>query len=408
MITAFTMLANALGTVVLVVLILVVLVEFVLRVIRFVDTSILSVPVTRKDFLAEGYQDYVAWVDDWSKPMFQYLPVGFRHFNTNNPIPGRVENNSLGFRCREFDQMDSEALRVVILGGSAAWGSGASSNRGTIAGQLETLLNENLNVLGNHSSAQCFNLAQVNGFQTQDILSTVFFASRIRPHVVVSFTGWNELISNYLMREDYLEKYGAFYINEMEGWEPPDVVGNKAKYLREALRMWGEERFEIVRKFRPQQTEPSGNPVAVVQERVELGANLFKWHLQTIQKLANAYDFTHLQFMQPYVYRKKHLTDQESRIVELYDHVRPVQGGLARGNYLRENNIYRPLLDSLSDGADESVGSVFDLCDVFREETSSRFYTLVHLNDDGYFDVASRMYRAVLETCGVRADAILR
>ena len=401
------MLANVVGTTVIVLLGLAVLAELLLRVTRFVENSVLSVPVTRKDFLAEAYQDYIAWVEDWSKPMFQYLPVGFRHFNTDNPIPHRVENNSLGFRCREFDQMDPDALRVAVLGGSAAWGSGATSNRGAIAGQLEILLNQTPELLGGHKSAQCFNLAQVNGYQTQDILTTIFFAPRIQPHVVLSFTGWNELAANDVMRANYLEQYGAFYMDEMEGWEPLSVIGNKTKHLGEALRMWGEERFEIVRKFRPRLSKPTGNPVSVFQERLELGTKLFEWHLRTLHKLANAYSFKHLQFMQPYVYRKKHLTDQESKIVELYDHVRPVHGGVATGNYLRENNIYGTLFDGLADGAGEPVGPIFDLCDVFRDETESRFYTLVHLNDAGYLEVARRMYAALLKTYDVRREPVL-
>ena len=408
MTSIFAIVANLLGTLILGLLALALVVELILRAIRFVDDTLLSVPVTRKDFLAEGYQDYIGWVEDWSKPMFQYLPVGFRHFNVDNPIPNKVENNSLGFRCREFDQMDPEAFRVVVLGGSAAWGSGATSNQGTIAGQLEILLNENQELLGGPKSAQCYNLAQVNGYQTQDLLTTIFFASRIRPHVVVSFTGWNELAANDVMRKEHLEKYGAFYIDEMEGWEPTSVIGNKTRHLGEALRMWGEERFEIVRKFQPQPARAQADPVTAFKERLALGAKLFEWHLETIQTLAHAYSFTHLQFMQPYVYRKKHLTEQEKRIVELYDEVRPVHGGVATGDYLRQNNIYRPLLDSLAESGDESVGAVFDLCDVFREETESRFYTLVHLNDEGYLEVARRIRDAVRETRGVRSEAVLR
>src|SRR3989344_1943010 len=118
------------------------IIEWLLRIIARLKKTFFVKEVFRKDFLAEEYQDYIRRVEDWTKPMFYYLPIGLRLFNLKNPIPGRVENNSLGFRCPEFAPPDSDPLRIALLGGSAAWGSGASGNSATIAGQLEKMLNQ--------------------------------------------------------------------------------------------------------------------------------------------------------------------------------------------------------------------------------------------------------------------------
>lgn len=374
----------------------VVVLELVLRLKNLLEKLFVIENVTRKDFLAEGYQDYVNWVEDWSKPMFHYLPIGFRLFNLDNPIPEKVNNNSLGFRCDDFKVPNDDTFNVVILGGSAAWGCGASSNEFTIAGQLEKLLNADDRLLGlGKKTAKCYNLAQVNGYQTQDILSLIFFAPRIKPDLVVSLTGWNELMSNYTMNRQYLERYRMFYMDEMEGWEPSGIVGNKSKAVKEAIRSWAVDSFELIKHLDSRKGVLNADYNVPVHAQISLGSELFVEHLITIANLSKAYGYKHFQFMQPYVYRKRLLTPDEQQIVELYDHARPVHGGVETGDYLRGNNIYRGLLQNVEE-LNGAAGSVTDLCDVFQNEPETMFYTLVHLNDLGYEKIAKSIYETIL------------
>jgi len=330
--------------------------------------------------------------------MFQYLPIGFRHFNLNNPILSRVKNNSFGFRCGEFTTPDPDVLNVIVLGGSAAWGSGASSNETTIAGHLEKLINSDGRLLrSGKKTAKCYNLAQVNGYQTQDILSLLFIAPRIKPDIVLSFTGWNELVANYTMKPEILEQYRVFYLEELEGWEPAQFVGTKWDFVKDAVEVWAADKFEIVRKFKSSNRKQGHENVTPVDQIIAMGTKLMLEHLQTIHKLATAYDFKHFQFTQPYLYRKTHLTESEGKVVELYDEVRPVHGGKETGDYLRANNVYTTLWEMIG-SQPESVGPVTDLCDLFREERDTMFYTLVHMNDTGYLKIAERMYSTILES----------
>ena len=70
------------------------------------------------------------------------MPIGLRYFNYEDEEISSVKCNSLGFRCPEFNEKRKNIIRIVILGGSAAWGSGASNNDNTISGHLETMLND--------------------------------------------------------------------------------------------------------------------------------------------------------------------------------------------------------------------------------------------------------------------------
>ncbi|MFC1821657.1 hypothetical protein ACFL9T_03050 [Thermodesulfobacteriota bacterium] len=369
-----------------------IIIEYTLRIRKWIRNVFFIKEVKRKDFLAAEYQDYINWIEDWSKPMFQYLPIGFRLFNNHNQIAS-INNNSLGFRCEEFEEPDENTLRLIILGGSSAWGCGASSNEKTIAGQLERMINSDSRALGSFRRAKCYNLAQVNGYQTQDLLTMLFFTRKIRPHYAVSFTGWNELVAINEMKIDLLEKYGVYYISEMEGWEPIGVGDNKKKLLKKALKMWGIEKSEVVKFFssfnNPQETEGG----STLKEKIALGTKIFIDHLKKIQILSQALNMKHYQFMQPYLFRKKFLTEQEAKVIHLYDDVRPVMGGKQVSDYLRENNIYIPILSECR--RNPEIGPLIDLCDIFREEHDSMFYTLVHLTDQGYRKIAENIFEAL-------------
>ena len=67
--------------------------------------------------------------------------IGIRFFNDDEKIIG-VRNNSLGFRCREFKDKEENVIRVVLLGGSVAYGCGATNNDNTISGNLEKIIKE--------------------------------------------------------------------------------------------------------------------------------------------------------------------------------------------------------------------------------------------------------------------------
>lgn len=159
------------GIVVALILAALVFLELLGRLHRSFRRTFLEEEFRRQDFLDPRYHVYINWTDTWLKPMFTYVPVGMRVFNADNPI-APVENNSLGFRCPEFDDKPETEFRIVVLGGSAAWGFGASANQTTIAGHLERICDERKAFQdGKITHVKVWNLAQVNQTQTQDIIT---------------------------------------------------------------------------------------------------------------------------------------------------------------------------------------------------------------------------------------------
>jgi len=384
-------LASIIGYVVVAAAAAVAIAETVVRVYRAIDSRFFTELVSRRDYIDPAYHPYLHFVDDWSRAMFRYLPIGLRLFNTEISVPGRITNNSLGFRCPEFTDRDRDEMRAILLGGSQAWGCGASSNETTIAGHLERLMNDKGELLAGRKRARVFNLAQINGLQTQDILTTVFYGSRLEPEIAVSVTGWNELVVNYMLDRNLMEKFRVFYVDEMEGWEPPQVIGRNERLLKECLERWLRRTSASFDALWPRKKEPELVLDQAIRDRVEVTSEIFCEHLRHLTALGKAYGFTHVQILQPHLYRKRFATPEEERIVELYEEARPVFGGKAAGEYLRGANVYGHVVDRIRESPEE-FGPVLDLSEMFLDEREKMFYTLVHLTDAGYVRMAERIY----------------
>ena len=214
------------------------LLEIIFRIINYIRFKYFIEQVSRKDFINDNYHSYLNWYESWKNPMFFYLPIGFRLHNIQNPrLPLEVKNNSYGFRCDEFPSSENtKFLKIVILGGSAAWGSGSTNNESTIAGYLEKIINKDQRLLGkNYQKAKVYNLAQVNGTQTQDILTINFFFKKINPDIVISFTGWNEIAVSEQFDQNILNKFRVFYLDELAGWESSNIEGKEISIIKKYL-----------------------------------------------------------------------------------------------------------------------------------------------------------------------------
>jgi len=385
------------------VLFFLVILELIIRLHSWIKFRFFVDKVSRRDFIDSGYAPYLDWVESWREPMFYYLPVGLRlHNNQNSKTPGAVRNNSFGFRCRDFKNPTDEVLRVAILGGSAAWGSGASSNETTIAGYLEEIINRDKRLLGDrYRQAEVYNLAQVNGTQTQDLLTINFFFRAIQPQIVVSFTGWNEIAVSDQFDQELLEKFRVFYLDELEGWRSAIVHGERDRLVKQYLSQWLKEKSWTARwllSTAQPQTVKTNLSLDFIKKRIELASEVFLEQLEQIQRLSKAHLFTHFQFLQPNLYRKINLSLEEQKVIELYELVRPVHGGVKFGDYLRETDIYQNITERTWQDTSR-YGVVHNFLDLFREESKAAHFTLVHLRDDAYRKVAESMYQRLVDGC---------
>ncbi len=105
--------------------------------------------------------------------------------------------NSLGLRGNEYHlEKPANTYRIILLGGSAAWGLGASSNQTTIS----SLLEEKLQASGKEIQYEVFNFSEI-GYSSSQELILWNEISLYQPDLVIHYTGYNDLYTGFLALE---------------------------------------------------------------------------------------------------------------------------------------------------------------------------------------------------------------
>jgi hypothetical protein len=120
----------------------------------------------------------------------RYLPfLGW--LGAPNTQLATIETNAQGFRDRAIEPRREGEYRILIIGGSFAWGLGASCNAMTVAGHLESLLNKR-NQDGRY---RVMNGAFMNWSTRQEYVVVTEFFDIFDPDLVISLSGYNDLVA---------------------------------------------------------------------------------------------------------------------------------------------------------------------------------------------------------------------
>ncbi len=285
-------------------------------------------------------------------------------------------------RAIELDEIRSDAYKVILIGGSAAWGFGASSNSTTIAGYLEEFLSEKYHLDSRYHGVQVINLAQVNQTITQDLIELVHYLPIIKPNLVVGMNGWNELIANMVSDDEIINTHGRFPLNELVDWAPMSATSQTSKDFIKATRLMLRSKSLFAKSLiKDHGVKLKRSP----KEAIKLGTPILLSGINNAYKLVQSYGADYMVFLQPNIYSKKYLTKSEAQSVTLYDDIRPMLGGKKTGDFLRSNNIYNGIIKSLE--SDIKL-SVYDLSTIFSHDKEHMHYSVVHCTDKDYKKIA--------------------
>ena len=120
----------------------------------------------------------------------RYLPfLGW--LGTPNTQLATIETNHQGFRDRTIEPRSEGEFRILITGGSFAWGLGASCNSMTVAGQVESMLNKR----EQGRRYRVMNGAFMNWSTRQEFVVVTELFDTFDPDLVISLSGYNDLVA---------------------------------------------------------------------------------------------------------------------------------------------------------------------------------------------------------------------
>lgn len=255
------------------------------------------------DFDFEGYSNRHIFnrLSKNSEYGFYYSPYGylFRY-----PKWGVI--NEMGFRCKEniheIRELYPQSIIIALFGGSTGF-SILVPDHETFGQQLETMLNQDKELTAKAGkSFKVVNLSHPGNMVLNQIFNFVLFCERLKPDIVISHNGANDLVSAQINDRTLVSKYDIGYCDVLEAWgrKIHDTADVEIDYDFAAPN---------ASDFRP--APPKNKPEDVVRA--------FHTRVMQFRTLALGSGATFISGFQPWITSKKQLSESEQAKLRSYN-----------------------------------------------------------------------------------------
>lgn len=305
--------------------------------------------------------------------------LGF--LGTPNSRKTTFEINEIGFRDSAIEPRAPNEYRILILGGSAVWGWGASANRHTISGALQEMLNEESSDI----SYRVMNGAYLAWTSLQERIALMEFYERFDPDLVISVTGFNDIISVQFGNSRELLRLEYSMVEEaVENNLKPMSTLKAIRKVGGTLGVW-----RLVVYFREQLPRQKSGRIEYKPERSKRGIPKVVDRYLSMANYTASHGDQFLLVLQPEIYTTgKQLTAAEAEVKKWLD---------SRNGENFDNVFIQYRSDLTQDvSALSAVGiNVIDLGSVFDSVSATMFTDDSHFNDSGYREIARALYQAI-------------
>lgn len=325
--------------------------------------------MSRDDLFKEKVYDDVTTKQQYLHPYYYFsFPTDKKILNELNGEYTWVDER--GFGGGIGPEKKGNRKLAFVLGGSTAFGQGGSRPESAISFQLNKIQNEYFFINAGVPSWNTF----------QELLRLLKQVIAYKPSLVISLTGYNDIIDAYARRDldipfDAPDSYEHLY-NWVERIRSDEFRFNAIKNHIEKNTLWGTLTFYNLRhyffnlkenEFRPKYVkERDYNDYDTLEREL---TNLMHHNLELMNKVSKTEGITYKAFLQPHLY--------------LHD-------SLYTDNYNFYKNIYETLLSRDST-------FIYDLTRPFNNLKKNNIEDLfvgdVHLNDDGYRLLAQKIWK---------------
>ena len=300
------------------------------------------------------------------------------------------EINETGFRDSDVEPRAPNEYRILVLGGSAAWGWGASANRHTISGALQEFLNEDSSGI----SYRVMNGAYLAWTSLQERITLMEFYEHFDPDLVISFSGFNDIISvQYGNSRELLRLEFGMVEEAVENNLKPMSTLKAIRKVAGTLGIW-----RLVVYIREQVPRQQPGRIDYKPKRSERGIPKLLDRYMSMANYTASHGDQFLLVLQPEIYSTgKQLTAAEAQVKQWLD-------SRNNENFANTFNQYRSdLVEGLSALSASGI-NVVDLESIFGTVSETMFTDDSHFNDSGYREIARALYRVIRQNDAYHAN----
>lgn len=293
--------------------------------------------------------------------------------------------NSLGFRGEEIKKIkNNNCFRIIILGGSAAWGTGVT-DEDTINAKLE----RKLNGLSEHINYEVINAGDSGYVSTQEFILLFDRIMELDPDLVITFDGFNDIYAgftnhlagfpqNFTEFKEKLENHNGLYFF----WYGLRKILSHS-ILLEDLKTKLRTAFFI----RNLSLDNEGIPTAYAN--ISDVAGIYGRNLKYMYMLLNATGVKVLFTIQPALtVGSKHLTEEEKAILTKMN-----KEVIAYSKYV--NKGYKLFVEELKQIQDEYGARTLDLTGIFDSIKDTIYIDDIHFSEYGSEIIAQRIFESI-------------
>ncbi len=306
-----------------------------------------------------------------SQKIFQDLKLNLKY--SPHPISGwrsspnqdleTVKINSHGLRNNEFKLLEDNKDTCMLLGGSVAWGFGASNNKNILSALIEKSLEEKYKIKLN-----VINFAEQMHSSHEELMTFVGYVDEINPKYVICLSGTNDINrgnSNFFKFSDLNNSW----INFFNKGQVAKIINenNNLKYL-----------FKSILKFNKySQKVNESNYVFKKPHKDEIPNHLFKNKIEILNSICEQKNISVIHILQPDLILKKNKSKSEQDYIDFVDYER-----IEYSN--KQLEIFKKNYKSLELTKKNNKIAFIDHTEIFNDINETIFFDKSHFSDKGY------------------------
>lgn len=334
------------------------------------------------------------YVDRWESDAFENSEIALKIFKdlkenlkySPHPISGWRSNpnqnlstikiNNSGLRNKSLDSVNVENDNCMLLGGSVAWGFGASNNNNILSYQIEkkllTKFKKKINII---------NFAEQMHSSHEELMTFIGYLEEINPKYVICFSGANDINRGYKNITKFTD-LTTTWINYFNKGNSIGIIReeNLFKFLLKSL-MRFKKKYEKITNANLTNAE--------ILNKDHIPLNLYQKKIEIINAICLSKKINILHVLQPDLILKKRKILSE---LEYYNFLEE-----DRKEYVKKQiDIFRMLIEKRSK-IDNIHIKYFDLSNTFDDLDEPIFIDKNHINDKGYEIISQKITDEIIK-----------
>lgn len=324
----------------------------------------------------------------WYLGQYRFFPyLMYRAPNNLIVANGRAETNSRGLRCPEFPSKKPDGVyRIIVLGGSAAWGIGAATYEQTFSGVMRARLNGGDIKAG---KIEVINAAQAGYNSTQELILLEEELLDYDPDFVIFFDGYNDIGWSLISYENFPE--GAYwqtpydyYVMANKLLAPPKTLKNSLLDVMRHSHFL--QRASAYMKPKNPNAAPKAPPREEWRKKGLASIERYGKNLELAFSILRHRGIGAAVAVQPMLKMHKQITSSEQNTIAMW-------WVPYRLDILTE--LYPKMVDTARAAARNQDAIFWDLIPIFQNHPETVYSDICHYNERGHLIIGEELARLI-------------